>query len=120
MDEADRCSRVGLMYEGRLLECDEPQRIRDQVEGDLIELLADDWQAAQAVAGSLPGVLEVQTYGEALHLLVDSARLGAAEIESRLQEEGIRYRSVRRATPRMEQAFISLIRRVESAETQRG
>jgi ABC-2 type transport system ATP-binding protein len=117
MDEADRCSRVGLMYEGRLLECDQPQRIRDQVEGDLIKLLAEDWQAAGAVAASVPGVLEVQTYGEALHLLVDSAQLGLPDIESRLKEEGISYRSVRRATPRMEEAFIFLIRRVERAQT---
>jgi ABC-2 type transport system ATP-binding protein len=117
MDEADRCSRVGLLSEGRLLVCDEPQSIRGQIEGDLVELLADDWQSVRAVAATLPGVLEVQTYGEALHLLVDSADASLPAIESRLQHEGISYRSVRRATPRMEEAFISLIRRAESRET---
>jgi ABC-2 type transport system ATP-binding protein len=117
MDEADRCSRVGLMYQGCLLVCRKPQEIRDQIEGDLIELLADDWQAAHSVVGSLPGVLEVQTYGEALHLLVDSTRLSIPAIESKLRGNGCSYRSIRHATPRMEQAFISLIRQVESEET---
>ncbi|MGD9002677.1 MAG: ABC transporter ATP-binding protein [Anaerolineae bacterium] len=116
MDEADRCSRVGLMYEGRLLVCREPEGIRDQIEGDLIELLADDWQAARAVTARWPGVLEVQTYGEALHLLVDSTQLCLSEIETRLQEQGISYRRLRQATPRMEEAFISLIRRAEGEQ----
>jgi ABC-2 type transport system ATP-binding protein len=116
MDEADRCSRVGLMYEGRLVICAEPQRIRARIEGDLIEVRAEDWQAAQALAKTLPGVLEVQTYGEALHLLVDSAEKRLTEIKSSLEEEEVDYRSVRRATPRMEEAFISLIKRMEAEE----
>jgi len=116
MDEADRCSRVGLMYDGRLLVCDEPQAIRDQVEDDLIEVLADDWQAAHAVAANLPGVLEVQTYGESLHLLLDPDQLGIAEVEATFREHGVSYRSIRPVTPRMEEAFISLIRRAERSE----
>jgi ABC-2 type transport system ATP-binding protein len=117
MDEADRCSRVGLMYEGRLVICAEPQRIRARIEGDLIEVQAEDWQAAHALTKTLPGVLEVQTYGEALHLLVDSAEERLSEVASRLRQEGVDYRSVRRATPRMEEAFISLVKRVELEET---
>jgi ABC-2 type transport system ATP-binding protein len=117
MDEADRCSRVGLMYQGRLLMCEQPQRIRERIEGDSIELLADDWHQAQGVAAALPGVREVQTYGEALHLIVDSAPLRLPEIESRLQWADIGYRSLRRAAPRMEEAVISLIQRVERDET---
>jgi ABC-2 type transport system ATP-binding protein len=113
MDEADRCSRVGLMYEGRLVICDEPEAIRAQIEGDLIELRLEDWQAAQPIAETLPGVLEVQTYGEILHLLVDSAEERLPEIKQALRERDIGYRTIRRATPRMEEAFISLIKRME-------
>ena len=113
MDEADRCSRVGLMYAGRLVVCAEPQRIRDQIEGDLIELRPDDWQAALAVVETLPGVLEVQTYGDLLHVFVDAAERRLSEIETALRERGIVCRSARRATARMEEAFISLIRCLE-------
>jgi ABC-2 type transport system ATP-binding protein len=113
MDEADRCSRVGLMYEGRLVICDEPEAIRAQIEGDLIELRPEDWQAAQPIAETLPGVLEVQTYGEILHLLVDSAEERLPEIKQALREQNIDYRTIRRATPRMEEAFISLIKRMD-------
>jgi ABC-2 type transport system ATP-binding protein len=118
MDEADRCSRVGLMYEGELIICDSPQKIRDQLEGDLIELVPQDWQKAQGHMASLPGVLEVQTYGEAFHLLVDDGEKRLPQIEQVLSEKDIPYESIRQATARMEEAFISLVRRMEDVSEQ--
>jgi len=113
MDEADRCSWVGLMYAGRMVICDTPQRIRDRLESEVIELFPRDWQAVQGFAASLPGVREVQTYGEAIHLLVDSGKKRLPEIESALKQHKIGYRSARIAPARMEEAFISLIRGME-------
>jgi ABC-2 type transport system ATP-binding protein len=113
MDEAERCSQVGLMYAGRMVTCDTPQRIRQQLEGEVIELQAGDWQAAKQVVSGLPGVQEVQTYGEALHLLVDAGKRRLPEVERALKKEKLAYHSIRIAPPRMEEAFISLIRKME-------
>lgn len=110
MDEADRCSRVGLMYQGHLIRCDPPEVIRAQIGADLIELQAEDWQGAQVLAADLPGVQEVMTYGDSLHLLVDAAEERLPQIRDRLEREGIPYRSLRHTRPRMEEAFISLVR----------
>jgi ABC-2 type transport system ATP-binding protein len=116
MDEADRCSTVGLMYTGNLVICAPPKEIRDQLEGELIELHPEDWQSALGVVSKLPGVLEVQTYGEALHLIVDSAPQRLPQIEKELADHNIPYRGARQASARMEEAFISLIRRMEAQE----
>jgi len=115
MDEADRCSRVGLMYAGRMVVCAEPLQIRAHIGGEMVELCPDDWQAAHAFIETLPGVLEVQIYGNLLHVLVDSADRRLPEIEAALTEHGLAYRGVRRVPPRMEEAFISLVRRLEEA-----
>jgi ABC-2 type transport system ATP-binding protein len=114
MDEADRCSRVGLMYEGNLVECDTPQNIRDKLDGDVIEVQAGDWQKALETVAGLDGVLEAQTYGESIHLLVDSGKQRMPQIEKILKRSNIDYRSIRIAPTRMEEAFISLIRKMES------
>ena len=114
MDEADRCSRVGLMYAGRMVVCAEPRQIRAQIEGDLIELRPGDWQAAHALVETLPGVLEVQTYGNSLHVLVDSGEKRLPEIETALEKQGLAYRGIRLAPARMEEAFISLIKRMDA------
>ncbi len=113
MDEADRCTQVGLMYSGKLIVCDSPQKIRESLEGEVIHLQTDDWRTAQQTLAGLSGVREVQTYGEALHLLVDSAEKRVPEIEKHLKQAQIGYRSIRSAPPRMEEAFISLIHQLE-------
>jgi len=114
MDEADRCSRVGLMYAGKLVECDTPLNIRNKVEGEMIELQAEDWQKALETVSGLSGVHEAQTYGESIHLLVDSGKHRLPEIEKVLKQSNLSYRSIRVAPMQMEEAFISLIRKMES------
>jgi len=114
MDEADRCSRVGLMYAGKLVECDTPLNIRNKVEGEMIELQAEDWQKALETVAGLSGVHEAQTYGESIHLLVDSGKRRLPEIEKVLKHSGLGYRNIRVAPMQMEEAFISLIRKMES------
>lgn len=113
MDEADRCSRVGLMYKGQMVICDAPANIRAEVPGEVIEVQLESWQEARTKLADLPGILELQTYGESLHILVDSADQRLAEIRDALDSQAVDYRSIRRAPARMEEAFISLIRGLE-------
>lgn len=114
MDEADRCSRVGLMYAGKLIECDSPKNIRGKLEGEIIEIQPEDWQKALKTLARLSGVREVQTYGESIHLLVDSGKRRMPEIERAMKGSKLAYRSIRIAPARMEEAFISLIRKKEA------
>jgi ABC-2 type transport system ATP-binding protein len=109
MDEAERCSRVGLMFEGNIIVCDEPDRIKERVAGELLELWPDRlWEALSVVEG-IPGVLEVQTYGGQLRVFVDDALRRAPALQEALTGAGIAIRSLRQTRPRMEEAFISLI-----------
>lgn len=113
MDEAERCQRVGLLYAGDLVVCDEPSAIRDQVPGELLRLRPRDWRQARALVDDLPGVIEVQSYGQVLHLIVDSADRRRNQIARAMEEGGAAYDALEAATPRMEEAFISLIRQLE-------
>jgi ABC-type multidrug transport system ATPase subunit len=102
-----------LMYSGEMIVCDEPNRIREMVQGELVEIRTDDWQEARQALQHLPGVLEVQVFGENLRVFLDSAENRIPEIESSLKESGVAIQNIRRTPPRMEEAFISLIRRLE-------
>jgi ABC-2 type transport system ATP-binding protein len=113
MDEAERCSRVGLMYSGKMIVCDNPNRIRRMVEGELVEIRTDDWQKARHTLRGFPGVLEVQTFGENLRVFVEPTEGVIPEIVSALVENWVSIRGIRKAEPRMEEAFISLIRKME-------
>ena len=120
MDEADRCSRVGLMNEGKLIICDTPHKIKAMLPGEMVEFLTDEWQEAKILVENLPGVLETQTYGEALHILVDDGKKRLKQITKELSTNGIKFRGARVAPARMEEAFISLIQKQESGISKSG
>jgi ABC-2 type transport system ATP-binding protein len=111
MDEAERCSRVGLMFEGEMIVCDAPERLKELISGELIELRPDDLRRAGKIVAALDGVLEIQTYGDLLHVFVDNAERRLPELEKLLAREKIGVSGLRQTRPRMEEAFISLIRK---------
>jgi ABC-2 type transport system ATP-binding protein len=111
MDEAERCSRVGLMYEGRMIVCDVPDKIKGLVVGDLLELRPADVRRAEKVVAAAQGVLEVQTYGDLLHVFVDSVDKRQELLLSDLSAADIQVLGLRQIRPRMEEAFVSLVRK---------
>jgi len=114
MDEADRCSRVGLMYSGKMVICDTPQVIKSQIQGELIQITPDDWRMATEILKDQSGIYDIQTYGESLHILVDSAEKRLPEIAKSLKDNGLTYRGARTTPAGMEEAFISLIKEMET------
>ena len=102
------------MYAGNLVECDTPKNIRAKLEGDVIQVQAGDWQKALETVAGLDGIYEAQTYGESIHLLVDSGKRGLPQVEKVLKKSKVDYHCARIAPTRMEEAFISLIRKMES------
>jgi ABC-2 type transport system ATP-binding protein len=111
MDEAERCNWVGLMYQGQLVAHDSPETIRKMVPGRLLEFTPSDFVPAWRLVPDLEGVLEVQTYGAMLHVFVDDPDRRRPEIETALAAQGITCEGMREIESRMEEAFISLIRR---------
>jgi ABC-2 type transport system ATP-binding protein len=119
MDEAERCSRVGLMYRGQMVVCDTPERIRGMIEGELIALRPSNLRQAREILAELPGVLEMQTFGNQLRIFARDAGAVIERVQAALAEQYIEVLDVRRTQPRMEEAFISLVRRQEARSRNR-
>mgnify|MGYP001054287431 CR=1 FL=1 len=111
MDEAERCHRVGLILDGELLACDTPANIKAMVSQELIQLCPSHLKKAKEMLQNMEGVLELQTYGNLLHVFLDDADRRQPELERALQAAGIAIEGLRRVQPRMEEAFVSLIGR---------
>jgi len=97
LDEAERCSRVALMSEGRILALDEPNALRAAFPDDIIEVLASQEDAAAQVIRRDAAVRDVQSFGERLHVRVPRgegeaavARLGAACRDARVDLASVR------------------------------
>ncbi|HZY41878.1 MAG TPA: ABC transporter ATP-binding protein, partial [Anaerolineae bacterium] len=75
MDEAERCNRIGLLFKGQLIELGTPKAIKAMVRGQVLELQPSSLAEAQAALTAQPDVLEVQVYGNLLHVFVDNAEV---------------------------------------------
>ncbi len=66
---------------------------------------------ARDLLAQTEGVLEVQTYGDQLRVFARDGDGMLARLRSVLTGQNIQILDARRTSPRMEEAFISLIRR---------
>jgi ABC-2 type transport system ATP-binding protein len=109
MDEAERCNRVGLLYEGRMMVCDTPGGIKQRLPGVVLALRADDLIRAEEVLKTIDGVIDIQPYGDVLNMIVRDRALQPG-IETQLTAAGVTVQSLRPAPPRLEEAFIYFVR----------
>ena len=115
MDEAERCTHVGLIYAGRLIASGTPASVKASLPGHLLELIPSNFVPARKLANQMEGVLEVQSYGDKLHLFVDDITVRKPQVEAALAGAGIRCEGVREIEVGMEEAFISLVRKQTSS-----
>lgn len=105
LDEAERCTRVGLMHRGRLIQCDTPQKLKEGIPGLLLELETEQPRVArEALAGQL-GWNCISLFGGKLHLYAgDEAE--AEQARAILQQAGIAVLAEKAITPTLEDVFI--------------
>lgn len=116
MDEAERCSRVGLIFEGKMIVCDEPEKIKGLVRGEVIELRPQPLSKAREIIEGWERALDVRVYGGLLHVFVEDGEMAMRQLESLLASQGVIVEGVRQIKPRMEEAFVSLIRREQEGQ----
>ena len=109
MDEAERCARVGLMYQGEIIRQGAPQELRQLVKGELLAVITPDGVRAEATVQGLAGISEVQAYGDRLHLFVDDAAQRLPQVAAALAAAGVPVSELRPARPHLQEVFISLI-----------
>jgi ABC-2 type transport system ATP-binding protein len=110
LDEAERCARVGLLHEGRLLASDDPARLRSLAPGRVVELISAGAPAAVEVVRALPGVEDAQAFGERLHVTLETAGGEAVgRFAAALAATPLAGAPVRPVPPALEDVFISLI-----------
>ena len=72
LDEAERCHRVALMHEGRLIRIGTPAELKAALPGECYEVVAPDLRATRAALTGAAGVLSVKPAGAALHVFLES------------------------------------------------
>jgi ABC-2 type transport system ATP-binding protein len=114
LDEAERCGRVALLHEGRLLAIDHPAALIASHPGGLVEVIAPYFRGLPAALRSIDGVADVEMFGERAHVrLTAPDAAGIQRFAGALQAAGISASSVRPIPPSLEDVFLG---RLDEAE----
>ena len=106
MDEAERCNRIGLIYEGKLLLVDTPADLKKQMTGKVIEIKCVQPYMVSAYLKSQDVVESVQAFSDKLRVLLRSEG-DVQKITSLLESRGVDATDVRKVPPSVEDVFVS-------------
>jgi ABC-2 type transport system ATP-binding protein len=108
LEEAERCDRVALLHEGRILAQDRPGAIQGSLPGRMVALRVDRPREARDLLRGTVGVRSASLFGGAVHALLDPGTEETVAIEA-IERTGLRVEGVERIRPSLEDVFIHLV-----------
>jgi ABC-2 type transport system ATP-binding protein len=115
LDEAERCSRVALLHEGRLLALDAPGALRASLAGQIVEVIASDHLRAAVLLEQVPGVTAVEIFGERAHVRFDQPDEHMEHrLASHLRAAGLTVEGIRPIPTSLEDVFIARLGKAHS------
>ncbi len=115
MDEAERCARVGYIYNSRLITCGEPDDLKHlpevtPLQAKWAEVNCSNTTIALAELKRAPYILDATIFGQSIHLLMQESE-SLVSITTTLARIGITDVEVQPARPSLEDVFVSLTKR---------
>ena len=109
MEEAERCNKIGFIWEGNLVAYDTPQGIKDNFNlYQIIKIQCEKINEVFKLFQNHELVKDINIYGDALHLAVDNAE-GAMPVLNRfLKEKDIKVNEINSISPSIEDVFVAL------------
>lgn len=108
MDEAEYCNQIGLIYRARLVALAEPDTLKQEMPGALLELECDHPTRAIELIQAIPAATDVAFHGKLLHVIVEDEAL-QGELAQVLTANGITLSRLEPALPSLEDVFISMV-----------
>jgi ABC-type multidrug transport system ATPase subunit len=115
MDEAERCARVGYIYNSRLITCGEPDELKQlpdvtPANTKWIEVFCPNTTVALSALKAAEYVQSATIFGQSIHLLMDEGQ-SPERIQKTLAQIGITDVEITPARPSLEDVFVALTRR---------
>jgi ABC-2 type transport system ATP-binding protein len=109
LDEAERCNRVALMNSGEIIALDTPQKVKEKMSQQIIEIVCSPVRTAyQAIKRNTE--FEVQMFGDRIDIIVDNYETELPSIKKILTENKVNITDERIIPPSLENVFMHLIK----------
>lgn len=113
MDEAERCHRVGMLYQGRLLITGSPEDIVDALPFEIIEVKARPRKLMRQIVARSGEILDWHPVGDRLRLVVSGNGAAARTLrtlEKQFKASKLEVLILRPARRTMEDCFVHLVK----------
>jgi ABC-2 type transport system ATP-binding protein len=112
LDEAERCTRVALMHQGKLLSIGEPKALKENAGFRIVEVATTSLRSTRdKLAAIFP--YPMQLFGDRLDIVFPGTEADEALIAAQLKKNGIVFTSVRVLTPSLENVFINSVQKTD-------
>jgi ABC-2 type transport system ATP-binding protein len=111
LDEAERCGRVLLLHEGKVLAADQPAALQASLAGRLYEVIASTARPPLEALRRVSGVADAQGFGDRAHVTFRDVPADDAggHLRTALARDGIQITSVRSIGATLEDVFIAML-----------
>jgi ABC-2 type transport system ATP-binding protein len=113
LDEAERCHRVALLHQGRILFCETPAKLKTHLKGAVLSVISPEPRRLRAELDGADGVLNALLVGDGMHLVVDDAARRIPELRTKLQKAGLPFDRLEEVAPTIEDLFIATTSRID-------
>ncbi len=110
LDEAERTARVALLHQGRIITLGTPEQLKQLVKGYMVEIVSENVRDVKQRVSMMPGVIDVNVFGDALHVRFRSHK-EAQQAQEALHARASDIVSMKSIPPSIEDVFLSLIPR---------
>jgi ABC-2 type transport system ATP-binding protein len=114
LDEAERCHRIALIYQGEIHQSGKPAEVRAGLHAKRLELRTSQISQAEKALDSLNSaedvVLDVQRFGDRIDLLVTDPERAERAVEEELTRKDVPIEEIRISEPTLENTFVATLR----------
>jgi ABC-2 type transport system ATP-binding protein len=109
LDEAERCHRVALLHQGKLLFCDTPANLKAKLGKGVLSVTSPEPRRLRSEIEHAVGISSLVLTGDGVHVVVDDAARRVPEFEARLRNAHIPFDAIQQVTPTIEDLFIDAV-----------
>jgi ABC-2 type transport system ATP-binding protein len=108
MDEAERCHKVAILYQGRVIANGPTAELRHNLPYDIVEVKAKPRKAARQLISSLEGIHDWRPVGDTFRITVEKSHTDMVQtaLRKELDAQELETRLLRLSTPSMEDVFV--------------
>jgi len=109
LDEAERCSRVGLIHKGKLLAVGTPDEVKRLMRGTILEVRASIPRRATTILRKTLGADAVSLFGDKIHVVTFAPEKAVRDAKLILAKEGLEFSNAQPIEPTLEDVFVSVL-----------